>query len=89
MKTLVLWTMFISAPFQAMSFISTPTPSKDYKFHFKLGQEKLEISQSGPSYEVAFERAAQSCFNHFKNGQKLTEDRGLDIIDVCANPRSM
>lgn len=71
----------------------TPTAEKAHKFVYRMKStqnvEVFEFSSTAPSYEDAFERAADACFKHFKNGKKLTEDSGLDIIDVCANPRSL
>lgn len=48
---------------------------------------KLELRIRADSYEEAFKAASKECFRHFKNGQKLSENDGLSIIDVCANPR--
>ncbi len=59
-----------------------------YTFKFKYAGETFEYSQKSEKYETAFEAAAQACFNHYRVNQKLTEERGLDVIDVCANPRS-
>lgn len=67
---------------------SSPDHSKAYTFKYQLSGEKLEITRSADSYEEAYEQAAQQCFKHFKGNSFLSEDRGLDIIDVCANPRS-
>ncbi|KYG63974.1 hypothetical protein AZI86_14285 [Bdellovibrio bacteriovorus] len=87
MKTLL--TIAILA-FSCSSFAwsSKGETSKEYTFKYKLKGETFEYSTSKGSYEDAFEVAAQKCFNHFKGAGKVSEDRGLDIIDVCANPRS-
>lgn len=57
--------------------LSTRAPSK----------ERFEYRTVASTWEEAFKTAAQACYRHFKNGKALTEDQGLDIIDVCANPR--
>lgn len=74
--------------FTTHAWVSSDPIQKPYSFKFKMDKETFEYSQKAPSYEEAFEKAAQACYRHFKAGQRLTEDRGLDIIDVCANPRS-
>jgi len=51
--------------------------------------QTFEYSSTAPSYNEAYERAAKACYSHFKDGKPLNEDKGLDIIDVCANPRSI
>lgn len=87
MKTLL--TIAILA-FTCTSFAwsSKDSATKEYTFKYKLQGESFEYSTSKGSYEEAFEVAAQKCFSHFKGARKVSEDRGLDIIDVCANPRS-
>ncbi len=54
-----------------------------------MNSETYEYSLNASSYEEAFDKAAQSCFRHFKQGRRVSQDQGLDIIDVCANPRSL
>ncbi len=72
----------------SFAWTSKGTPSKDYVFKFQLAGQALEIRKPASTYEDAFEKAAQECFNFYKGSGKVTESRGLDIIDVCANPRS-
>ena len=62
--------------------------AKPYDFKFKMKSEVYEYSTAADSYESAFEKAAQACFNHFKGGRRVSQDVGLDIIDVCANPKN-
>ena len=79
---------FILGSIQSNAWISKDETTKLYNFKFKLNDETYEYSQKSPSFEEAFGKAAQACYRHYKAGKKLTEERGLDIIDVCANPRS-
>jgi predicted transcriptional regulator len=79
---------FLLGSLQSKAWISKDETKKLYNFKFKMADETYEYSQKSSSYEEAYQKAAQDCYTHFKAGQKLTEDRGLDIIDVCANPRS-
>ena len=96
MKKAALLALALSA-FASSSFawVSTPTASKEYSFKFTLKdtatkQDKIwQHKETAPSYEEAFEKAAMACYRYYKNGQRLTEERGLDIIDTCANPRSI
>lgn len=72
----------------SFAWISKESSGKEYTFKYKLSGQTLEIKKSAPSYEDAFDQAAQQCFSYFKGQGRVSEDRGLDIIDVCANPRS-
>ncbi len=72
----------------SLSAVASPSPEAQlFQFKFKMKGETFEFAQKSTSYEQAFEVAAKACYRHYKNGQRLTEDQGLDIIDVCANPR--
>ena len=72
----------------SFAWVETTPQQKEYTFKYNLSGQTLEIKRAAPSYEDALEFAAQKCFNHYKGPQRVSEDRGLDIIDVCANPRS-
>lgn len=73
---------------QAQAWVSTTPSEKSYTFKFKLKNESYEVTSRAATYEEAFDRAAQDCFQYFRGGRHISEDQGLDIIDVCANPRS-
>lgn len=81
-----LLTLAVSA--QALAWISSEPTEKVYSFKFKMKGETYEYAQKSGSYEDAFEKAAKDCYKHFKGGRHISEDQGLDIIDVCANPRA-
>lgn len=66
--------------------LSQATESKNYDFKFSYKNEVLKINQEASSYDSAYKIAAKSCFEHFKNKKKLSNDEGLSIIDICANP---
>lgn len=87
MKTFIAIAIFA---FSCSSFAwsSRETVTKEYSFKFRMAGQSLELKQGGGSYEEAYERAAKQCFSFFKGPGKVSESRGLDIIDVCANPRS-
>lgn len=82
--------MIILVAFSSTSFawIEKAPVQKSYDFKYQLKNDTFKYTRSAASYEEAFEHAADACFKHFKNGKRLSENEGLDIIDVCANPRS-
>lgn len=82
---LAFTTLFTSTSF---AWIEKAPQQKSYSFKFKLKSDNFDYSRTAASYEEAYEAAAQACFNHFKGQGRLSEEKGLDIIDVCANPRS-
>lgn len=86
MKKIILFICFLALP--TLAWVSTAPIEKNYSFKFKLNTQTYEYSAKSSSYEDAFEKAAQSCYKHFKGSRSISEDQGLEIIDVCANPRS-
>lgn len=62
--------------------------SQKFDFKYSFDGEKLSISQEAPDYYAALTKAAKSCFSHFKSKAKSSHQKGIDLIDVCANPRS-
>ncbi len=65
--------------------------AKEFHFTYRLingrAEQKLEYKTSSDSWEEAFERGSQFCFDFFANRvSNLTEEKGLDITDTCVNP---
>lgn len=88
MKTALIMTLLLSVSSTSFAWIEKAPQQKSYDFNFKLKADTFKYSRTAASYEEAYEHAANACFKHFKNGKRLSENEGLDIIDVCANPRS-
>lgn len=88
MKQIIMILILAVSSTQALAWKETAPAQKEYTFKFKLDQQSFEVKKAAPSYEDAFDFAAQQCFRHFKGEGRVSENRGLDIIDVCANPRS-
>ena len=87
MKRLILIAIlgFSSSSF---AWVEKSPTMKAYTYKYKMNNATLEIKREAASYEDGLRGAAKECFNHYKSQQKLTYDRGMDIIDICANPRS-
>ncbi|MBX3018396.1 MAG: hypothetical protein KF767_10930 [Bdellovibrionaceae bacterium] len=89
----VLMTLGLAKP----TFAATDKGSGHFEFVFRLDSDtkaKLPKAETpykfrtqAASYDEAFKKAAQSCYNHFKGGERLSEEIGLSVIDTCANPR--
>lgn len=86
-KALITAILLVVSSFSHAWIEKTPQ-QKSYDFKFKLKSDSFTFTRSAASYEEAYETAAQACFKHFKAGKHVSEEEGLDIIDVCANPRS-
>ena len=94
MKKIILLLLSFSS---FATFASTPTTQKvnSYNFQFKipkskssfLKQKEFSISKQATSKELAFKAAASECFKKLTNNQYPGEEKGLDIIDICANPK--
>lgn len=67
----------------------TPTQeSQTYVFQFKATKAKgFSISQKASSKEAAFKLAATACFRKLTADTYPGEEKGLEIIDICANPK--
>lgn len=59
-----------------------------YMFVYYYKGTRLEIEKSGSS-TTAFSAAAKECFQYFIKKADLSknDEEGMDIIDVCANPK--
>lgn len=69
------------------AFASTSTTS-EYKFVFNPHKkDSFTLTQKAPSKEAAFKLVAKTCFQQLTGGKYPGEERGLDIIDICANPK--
>lgn len=75
--------------FILIGMISSTVFAKNFHFVVLLGRDKFEYKIKADTWEEAYSREADSCFHFFINraGSSITEKRGLDIIDACANPK--
>lgn len=84
MKTII----FIFIVFIGFVSWAAPTAQKTYSFQFKASEhKKFAITQSALSREEAYQLAARECFKKLTAGKYPGESRGLEIIDICANPK--
>lgn len=83
------FTLFITVLFTGLiSWGAQTTAAKSFNFQYKLPQSKtLTITQQGPNQEVAFKLAARECFKQLTHNKYPGEQQGLEIIDICANPK--
>lgn len=49
--------------------------------------KEFTIEVSANDWESAYKKASKKCFDKLTGGQYPGEQRGLDIIDICSNPR--
>ena len=84
MKTQILVILALIACSQ--TFASTQV--KEFKFVFKATvNSNIEVKKQATTKEAAFKLAAHECYQHLTAGKYPGEERGLDIIDICANPK--
>ena len=83
MKSTILGVLTVLSTFSAQA-----TTGPEFKFTFKSSATtRIEIKQVAPTKDLAFKLAAKECFNQLTGGKYPGEERGLDIIDICANPK--
>ncbi len=74
--------------FAANAKVQPTESAKSYSFQFKAPQVKVfSITQRANSREVAFKLAATECFRKLTGDKYPGEEKGLEIIDICANPK--
>jgi len=89
MNKLLLSILVVSVYYStSFAFISTPPTEKAYSFKYRVDEKTLEYSEKASTYEEALEKVSQKCFNDLKGKARVNMNRGLDIIDICVNPRS-
>lgn len=66
--------------------ILLPTLSLAAEFNFKY-KDGSQIKIKAKNWDAAYKIAAKQCFQKLTNGKYPGDERGLDIIDICANPR--
>jgi hypothetical protein len=64
----------------------------EFSFKYQLKENTFDIKIQASNKSEAFEMAAQECFNHLTgarglNKVKISEEKALDIVDTCANPK--
>lgn len=62
--------------------------AQEFTFNFRLGKEMFQTKAKGVDWYEASDKAAKICFEHFTKGQYPGENKGMLIIDTCANPDS-
>lgn len=83
MKTALFFSVLFTA-FTAFSANSVKT----YSFQYKVAKAKpFAISQKAATPEEAYKLAARECFKKLTNNRYPGEEKGLEIIDICANPK--
>ncbi|MFN3453485.1 MAG: hypothetical protein ACK41T_00895 [Pseudobdellovibrio sp.] len=56
-----------------------------YTFKFKSPGQAIKINAE--SKEAAYKIAAKECYKQLTGGQYPGEEKGLEYIDICANPK--
>ena len=84
MKSLILVLSLMLTSLQVLASAA----EHEFKFIFKSATStSFEIKKQGSNKDIAFKLAAKECFKKLTQGKYPGEERGLDIIDICANPK--
>lgn len=74
--------------FFAILIVPMLAHAKDFTFSYKLGSNTLQVKVKADTWEEAFSKSSGQCYRHFMDlKSKFSYDYGLDVIDVCANPK--
>lgn len=89
MKIVLLTALFIAQFFAQTLLASTHPAAKTWTFSYKVAKaESFQIKKTASTYSEAFKSAAKDCYKQMTQGKYPGEDKGLEIIDICANPKS-
>jgi hypothetical protein len=81
-------TMIIGLILSASTAAFCAPENQSFKFEYKTKQySNFTIVRSAKSKEEAFKLAAKDCFKHLTHDKYPGEEKGLEIIDICANPK--
>lgn len=84
MKTSLLVIALISA-LGSTSFAASP---KSWTFTYKpKAKDSFALTFNAETKQEAFKVASKACFHKLTNGQYPGEEKGLEYIDICANPK--
>ena len=87
MKTILFFALLVSGT-TAYSATTIAEGTKSYSFRFKGTKSKFfSIQQKATSKEQAYKLAANECFKKLTGNKYPGEEKGLEIIDICANPK--
>lgn len=61
---------------------------KAWTFTYKpKAKDSFTLTLQADSKQEAFKVASKACFQKLTNGEYPGEEKGLDYIDICANPK--
>ncbi|MES2803081.1 MAG: hypothetical protein V4654_11355 [Bdellovibrionota bacterium] len=60
--------------------------SKDWTFTYRA-KDSFTLTLQAETKQEAFKVASKACFQKLTNGEYPGEEKGLDYIDICANPK--
>lgn len=61
---------------------------EEIKLHYRYHGKHLEVPVRAPNFVDAIEPGAEKCMQFFTSEERLTLDDKIQLIDVCANPRT-
>jgi hypothetical protein len=71
-----------------ITLLAASANAKPFSFKFKPANAKsFSITQSAGNQHEAFKLAAKECFKKLTGNRYPGEEKGLEIIDICANPK--
>ena len=82
-------TVFILLAMTTSASFASVNTNKTWTFSYKSSKSQtFQIKKSAMTYESAYKSAAKDCYQQMTQGKYPGEDKGLEIIDICANPKS-
>lgn len=83
MVLLVLICSYFSTSFASLD----KSPLQEYKFSYHINKKVFIFTEKASSYEQALEKVSLSCFKKFNGDKETSVEQGMDLVDLCVNPR--
>jgi hypothetical protein len=84
MKMTIFTTLIILSN-TAFALSSGERAEKSWSFKYKASKsQSFQIQKKAASFEDAFKAAAKDCYKQMTQGKYPGEEKGLEIIDICA-----
>jgi hypothetical protein len=84
MKTIRIFSLVLTFT----SMVHAAPSVKNYSFKYVAAKSNtFTITRTAASKDEAYKLAAKDCFKKLTGNKYPGEEKGLEIIDICANPK--
>ncbi len=60
---------------------------RSFKFQYNYQNDVFRTTELSSDFNEALKLAALKCFQYYSQKVTLNESKGIELIDICANPK--